>query len=191
MISPLEGMWAAWTCWAVSWLAAAAWSDRPSARSSDGAALAYYGPIVAGAVLLFSWGFDRHLPEALIWTMGAGAAWAMVALAVAGFLFAWWARIHLGRLWSSGITRKEGHRVVDTGPYALVRHPIYSGLCLALAATAALRGTALAALGACMMAFGWYLKARGEERFLREELGSDAYDAYARRVAMLVPFIRF
>ncbi len=190
MFSPQDGMWAAWIGWAASWLAAAAWSDRPSASSSGDAALTYYGPIVAGAVLLFSWGFDRHLPASLIWELGLGAAWAMVALSVGGFLFAWWARIHLGRLWSSGITRKEHHRVVDTGPYAFVRHPIYTGLYLALAATAALRGSALAALGACMMAFGWYLKARREERFLREELGAAAYDAYARRVAMLVPFIR-
>src|SRR5690349_13132033 len=128
MISPQDGMWAAWICWAVSWAAAAAWSDRPSARSSGGGALTYYGPIAAGAVLLFSWGFDQYLPAPLIWRIGLGAAWAMVALAVGGFLFAWWARLHLGRLWSSGIARKEDHRVVDSGPYALVRHPIYSGI---------------------------------------------------------------
>ena len=57
----------------------------------------------------------------------------------AGILFAWWVRIHLGRLWSGAITRKEGHRVVDSGPYGLVRHPIYTGLLAATFTTAAPR----------------------------------------------------
>jgi len=77
--------------------------------------------------------------------------------------------------------------VIDTGPYGLVRHPIYSGITLASIATAALRGTASAWLGAAVMTLGWYVKARMEEGFLREELGEDAYDAYARRVPMLIP----
>jgi protein-S-isoprenylcysteine O-methyltransferase Ste14 len=114
----------------------------------------------------------------------------MVALAACGFLFCWWARLHLGRLWSSAVARTEDHRIVDTGPYALVRHPIYTGIYIALAATAAVRGTVPAALGAVAMAFGWYVKARIEERFLREELGAENYEAYARRVPMLVPFVR-
>ncbi|HEY7611144.1 MAG TPA: isoprenylcysteine carboxylmethyltransferase family protein [Alphaproteobacteria bacterium] len=190
MISPQDGMWLAWGSWAMSWAAAAAWSDRATAGRGGREALIYYVPIVGGAVLMFGFGFDRFVPAALTWRIGAEAAWAMVALAVAGFLFAWWARLHLGRLWSSGVTRKEAHRVVDTGPYALVRHPIYTGLYVALAATALLRGTAPAALGAAAMAFGWYVKARIEERFLRQELGAEAYDAYARRVPMLVPFLR-
>jgi protein-S-isoprenylcysteine O-methyltransferase Ste14 len=57
-------------------------------------------------------------------------------------------------------------------------------------ATAALRGTAGAWLGVAVMTFGWYVKARLEERFLREQLGAEAYGAYARRVPMLVPFLR-
>ena len=43
---------------------------------------------------------------------------------------------------------------------------------------------------AALMAAGWYLRARLEEEFLRAELGADAYERYARRTAMLVPFIR-
>jgi protein-S-isoprenylcysteine O-methyltransferase Ste14 len=78
--------------------------------------------------------------------------------------------------------------VVDTGPYAIVRHPIYTGIIIASAATAVLRGTALAWLGACVMTIGWVIKARMEERFLREQLGAAAYDDYARRVPMLSPF---
>jgi protein-S-isoprenylcysteine O-methyltransferase Ste14 len=114
----------------------------------------------------------------------------LVAVAMVGFLFTWWARIVLGRLWSSTVSRKEHHHLVDTGPYALVRHPIYTGLMLAAFATAMLRGTVEACIGATVMMLGWYIKARLEEEFLREQLGADTYGAYARRVPMLVPFLR-
>jgi protein-S-isoprenylcysteine O-methyltransferase Ste14 len=78
--------------------------------------------------------------------------------------------------------------VVDTGPYGIVRHPIYTGIIVASAATAALRGTVLSWVGACVMTVGWVIKARMEEQFLREQLGAEAYEAYARRVPMLSPF---
>ena len=121
--------------------------------------------------------------------VGYVGAYALAGLTLAGLLFAWWARIHLGRFWSSAITRKEGHRVVNTGPYALVRHPIYTGIIVALAATAAAQVTTSGFAGAVLIAFGLWLKARAEERFLMAELGTDAYGSYRRRVPMLVPFL--
>jgi protein-S-isoprenylcysteine O-methyltransferase Ste14 len=112
----------------------------------------------------------------------------MVALAAVGFLFCWWARLHLGRLWSGFITRKEGHHIVDTGPYALVRHPIYTGVLTAAIATTAIKGSVHAFIGLGMLIIAYQLKARLEERCLSEELGSETYGAYRRRVPMLVPF---
>jgi protein-S-isoprenylcysteine O-methyltransferase Ste14 len=94
----------------------------------------------------------------------------------------------LGRLWSGFVSRKEGHRVVDTGPYRLVRHPIYTGIDAASFAVLVVKASPLALAGFVLVVWGYWLKARIEERFLREELGSEAYDAYARRVPMLVPF---
>ena len=118
----------------------------------------------------------------------AGFGWTLVAVAALGFACTWWARIHLGRLWSGTVTRKAEHHVVDTGPYAIVRHPIYTGILIALLATALVRGTATALVGFVLLTVGFYLKARLEESFLRSELGEDAYGAYARRVPMLIPF---
>jgi protein-S-isoprenylcysteine O-methyltransferase Ste14 len=112
----------------------------------------------------------------------------LVAAAVSGFGFAWWARLYLGRLWSSSVTKKANHHVVDTGPYAIVRHPIYTGLIAACFATALLKGTPAGIVGAILMTLGFSIKARLEERFLREQLGPDAYDSYRRRVPMLLPF---
>jgi protein-S-isoprenylcysteine O-methyltransferase Ste14 len=103
----------------------------------------------------------------------------------------WWARIHLGKLWSASVRLKSDHRIVDTGPYAFVRHPIYTGIIVAGFASAILRGTAAGFLGAILMTVSWYIKARMEEQFLREQLGTENYDAYARRVPMLVPFLKW
>jgi protein-S-isoprenylcysteine O-methyltransferase Ste14 len=99
-------------------------------------------------------------------------------------------RSELGRLWSSGVTRKTDHSVIITGPYGLVRHPIYFGIILATLVTAVIRGTAPGCVGAAFMVLGLFIKARIEERFLRSELGEERYSAYARRVPMLVPFFR-
>ena len=125
------------------------------------------------------------------WYLPAGAGWAMVLLATAGFAFCWWARLHLGRLWSGRITRKEGHHIIDTGPYAVVRHPIYTGILTAVIATALVKGAVHALIGAALLIVAYWMKARLEERFLREELGAAAYDDYSRRVPMLIPFLKF
>ncbi|MBN9532319.1 MAG: isoprenylcysteine carboxylmethyltransferase family protein [Alphaproteobacteria bacterium] len=117
-------------------------------------------------------------------------AWALVGVTALGFLFAWWARIHLGRLWSAAITRKEGHRVVESGPYAIVRHPIYTGILLSGIASAIVLATPHAYLGAGLLIVAYWIKARLEERWLREELGAAAYDDYRSRVPMLIPFVR-
>jgi len=114
----------------------------------------------------------------------------LAAVVLLGISFTWWARIHLGRFWSNAITRKEDHSIVDSGPYRLVRHPIYTGLLLAAAATAAVEGSGYALSGFVVLFVAFWLKARLEERFLRAELGAHAYDAYARRTAMLIPFAR-
>ncbi|HEY2431214.1 MAG TPA: isoprenylcysteine carboxylmethyltransferase family protein [Vicinamibacterales bacterium] len=190
MPAPLIFVNLAWMAWWLSWLAAAWWRDRAARTPPLGQQIPYRLLAAAGALLLF--GLYRHTfqSEIVLWRTPDPIGWALVAPAVAGFGFTWWARIHLGRLWSSNVGRKADHRIVDTGPYALVRHPIYSGITLASIATAALRGTAAGWAGAVIMTLGWIVKARLEEGFLREELGAEAYDAYAGRVPMLIPFLR-
>ena len=83
--------------------------------------------------------------------------------------------------------RKEDHRIVDTGPYSIVRHPIYTGLIWAIAVSAVAVGTILSMLGIGVVILGFWLKARLEERFLMQELGPEAYDGYRHRVPMLLP----
>jgi protein-S-isoprenylcysteine O-methyltransferase Ste14 len=173
-----------WLVWIVSWLVVAMWSDRTVAQASNQAG--YRAVIAAGALLLFGW-LRVEFP---LWVPGTLVAWTSDVVTAIGFLFTWWARLHLGALWSSQITRKAKHHVVDSGPYGIVRHPIYTGLCVATLATIVLRGTGAAIAGGALMIAGYYTKARMEERFLREQLGPAQYDGYARRVPMLVPFLR-
>jgi protein-S-isoprenylcysteine O-methyltransferase Ste14 len=71
---------------------------------------------------------------------------------------------------------------------AWVRHPIFTGLDAAAIALGLLSGRILPMIGAALIVLGCWIKARLEERFLRGELGEAAYDAYAARTPMLVPF---
>jgi len=176
-----------WSGWVLSWVAAAWWSNRTEKRAGLGGEIRYRIPMHAGVLLMLVPAHGDEGPLRL-WHIGWTGAWSCVALIAVGIAFAWWARIHLGRLWSGRITRKADHHVVDTGPYGLVRHPIYSGLLLALLATAAAKGTALGAAGFACLLGGIWLKARQEEQWLRQELGGGAYDDYRRRVPMLLPF---
>jgi len=182
-VTPYGAMLDLWVVWLVTWWGAAFWSDRAVKGPGAGPQLSYNLLTIGGGVLLFA-----VYARGRLWRLPPAAEWGTVALAGGGFLFAWWARLHLGRLWARSVSRKADHRVIDSGPYALVRHPIYTGIILATLATAALKGTPLACAGVVVMTCGWYVKARLEERFLRGELG-DAYVAYAGRVPMLIPFI--
>jgi protein-S-isoprenylcysteine O-methyltransferase Ste14 len=86
------------------------------------------------------------------------------------------------------LTLREGHRVVDTGPYRLVRHPIYTGFITGAWALALIVGTPAALTGALVLTVVMSLKSKTEEQLLRRELGEASYDDYAARTPMLVPF---
>ena len=75
------------------------------------------------------------------WQRSFSAYWIGLALLCAGLAFAVWARVELGRNWSGSVTVKEGHELIRSGPYAYVRHPIYTGLIAALIGTAVIIGT--------------------------------------------------
>jgi protein-S-isoprenylcysteine O-methyltransferase Ste14 len=177
-----------WLVWLSSWLIGAFFSGRTEKHVRTWEASGYRIPIILGAVLLSPW-TAPILGEKPLWQIGTAGTYLLIVFTAAGCLFTWWARLHLGRFWSGTITRKEGHRVIDTGPYELVRHPIYTGLIGAMIATGIAVGTGTALLGTALIAFGFWQKARMEEGFLIGELGAAEYTSYRRRVPMLVPFL--
>jgi protein-S-isoprenylcysteine O-methyltransferase Ste14 len=191
-VTPLFVSFLIWDAWALSWGLAAVWTRRTQARPAGGGRFAYLLPTVLGAALLFfgSAGYGRYGPRlraGALWSAPEWLGWALVLVEAAGFAFTWWARVALGSLWSGTVTRKTDHVVVERGPYALVRHPIYTGLIVAAFALAIQFGGVLNLAGAALMALGCWMKARLEERFLTAELG-DAYAAYRARTPMLTPF---
>ena len=175
-----------WAGWVLSWYGASFWSAKTEKVATGGGQI-YRLIMLIGAIIFFipAHGYEGRMR---FWHIGLTGAWICVALTAAGIAFAWWARIYLGKLWSGAVTKKEGHHVVDTGPYGIVRHPIYTGLLFAVFATLAAKGTLYGIVGAALVTIGVTLKARLEERFLAAELGEEAYGAYQRRVPMLIPF---
>jgi protein-S-isoprenylcysteine O-methyltransferase Ste14 len=140
-----------WVAWVVSWIAASLWSARTQKRATISVGLTYQILTLIGAALMTPWA-ARRLGAAPLWNVGYAGAYLLAAATLAGLAFTWWARLHLGRLWSGTITRKENHHIVDSGPYALVRHPIYTGLIAALIASALAEATPTALGGAALLA---------------------------------------
>jgi protein-S-isoprenylcysteine O-methyltransferase Ste14 len=186
-MSPQIAFYLAWLLFAVSWIGGAFWAGRAVARPGFIREIPYRLISLAGFVLLFDVYDPPFFPVRPLWRLDRSWAWVLVIVTIAGFAFCWWARVHLGRLWSGWVTTKEDHHIVDTGPYRYVRHPIYTGLLLAAGATAIATGTLTAIVGAIVLGAGYWLKAKLEEQFLHKQLGSE-YDSYRRKVAMLVPF---
>ncbi len=123
-----------------------------------------------------------------LWPRGLWPFWIGAAVTVGGLLFAVWAREHLGGNWSRSVTIKQDHELITSGPYTVVRHPIYSGslagfLGMAIA-ICQVRG--LVALVLVFLVF--WMKLRMEERWMRSQFG-DTYATYARRTAALVPYL--
>lgn len=178
--------WTAWSLWMgflASWWLAALWTAKAVRGNSHASRGLDYVVYTISFVLLFT--PSRLSPS--LWREPPAVGWPLVAVEAAAFAFAWWARLHLGRLWSGMITLREGHRVVDTGPYRLVRHPIYTGFIGAAWSLALVEASATGLLGAASLTAVMSWKARREEAFLRQELGAAAYDAYAAKTPMLAP----
>jgi protein-S-isoprenylcysteine O-methyltransferase Ste14 len=178
-----------WLAWLISWLIAARWSAATQSSGSGSEQLRYGVPTCIGAVLLFSSSDllgplrDRVYPEP------AALGWIAIVLVLFGLAWTWWARIHLGRLWSGNVAVKENHSLVRTGPYRLTRHPIYSGLLLALLATAVLRDSWAAFAGWALLVVAFVIKLRQEEKLLLATLGP-VYAKYQDDVPALLPLPR-
>lgn len=185
-VTPTVVLFGLWGVFMVGWTIAAFLNRRTVGGAGFRASLPLYaGAALALVLLLLARTPFPFLTETL-WSTGPTFGWAMVALTALALSFCVWARIHLGDLWSIGIARKEGHRVVDTGPYAIVRHPIYTGIIVGMFAMAAERAKLAPIILAVGVAIFFWAKARLEEQFLHAEFGP-AYEAYRTRVPMLVP----
>jgi protein-S-isoprenylcysteine O-methyltransferase Ste14 len=178
---------ALWLSWAAYWWWASRGAKPTERRESMGSRLLHVVPLLLAVALLWP---DR-VPGAVLneplfpWT--PWVFWVAAFVTAAGLLFTVWARVHLGRNWSGTVTIKQGHELVTDGPYALVRHPIYTGLLAAFIGSALARGDWRGVLAVLIAWAALWRKLRLEERWMAERFG-DRYLAYRERVPALVPF---
>jgi protein-S-isoprenylcysteine O-methyltransferase Ste14 len=177
----------AWALWYAYWLVAAMGTRKKTVqREPWSSLLAQRGLLLGGYALIFerAGGFFgvRFLPVGDAWP------WLGLILTLLGHAFSIWARRTLGSNWSGIVTLKEGHELVQSGPYSLARHPIYTGLLTASLGTALALGTLGALLGLGMLAAAFALKMNVEESFMRREFG-DAYGDYSKKVKRVIPLV--
>ncbi len=178
-------MWVAWLAyWALASRSAKATQRRESVRSR----LTYHLPLILGAVFIGVPGILGPQLEGAFITRAPAWQALEIALVALGLAFAVAARVWLGRNWSSMVTVKQDHELIRSGPYALVRHPIYTGLLLALIGTVLMVGKWRALIGVALMLVSFLRKLKIEERFMAQEFG-ETYARYRAQVAMLVPFL--
>lgn len=174
-----------WIAWLVLWLALAFSTKRTVERSGR-----WWTSMSVVVIFLVAL---RVVRASAVWHHALWAPTTLtsavsVALVVAGLAFTAWARLTLGRNWSGSVTFKEGHELIERGPYAWVRHPIYTGLLAMMLGTALYYAEPLGFVVLAVGAVAFHLKARTEERLMTAHF-PDEYPAYRRRVKALIPFV--
>jgi protein-S-isoprenylcysteine O-methyltransferase Ste14 len=177
---------ALWLLFGAYWFVSALKSKKTKQRESILQRFGYTLPLALGFYLLYQtqplylWLRSRFLPA------GPGSEWTGVALTAAGIAVAFWARWHLGTNWSGVVTLKEGHELIRTGPYRSIRHPIYTGILLALFGTAVNFGEVRALFAVVIAWLSFYIKARREESFLTQEFGP-GFAEHKQHTGMFLP----
>lgn len=123
-----------------------------------------------------------------LWPFGVWPFWLGAAVTIAGLLFAVWARAHLGRNWSRSVTIKEDHELITSGPYAVVRHPIYTGILAGFLGTAIAISQVRGFVVFVLIFLVLWIKLRMEEVWMRSQFG-ETYLTYAHQTAALVPYL--
>jgi len=181
---------ALWAAFGILWLLAAFTAKRSVQFQQSGSRLLQTLLVFIGVALIFNigrwlvrgWLTVRLTPETTPVVL-AGAV-----LTVAGLLFAIWARLILGGNWSSTVTIKQDHELILRGPYQVVRHPIYTGILVAMLGTAFVYGITRCFVGIPFVALGYWLKLQIEEQFMLQQFGT-RYADYRQHVRALIPFV--
>ncbi len=177
-----------WLVFIAVWIAMARGGKAVAERESVYSRLSHYLPLGI-AIYLFAAPrvpippLDGRFVPLSLWPVQAG-----LGLVVAGLAFAIWARVLLGGNWSSDVTLKRDHELIVEGPYRWVRHPIYTGILIALAGSALALGEWRGVLAVVLAGAAYWRKLRIEEAVMRRQFG-EAYAEYAKRVPALIPFM--
>jgi protein-S-isoprenylcysteine O-methyltransferase Ste14 len=183
-------------CWLIffaAWALGARTTKESRRRLPRGKQAAFVLLVLVGVGLLVSRWSGSTGPSAPWLTapfrpFSAALATAAVILSYAGLAVALWARTSLGRNWSAIPELKQGHELVTHGPYAVVRHPIYTGLLSMFAGIALLWDTPAGLLLLLVAAIGIQLKLSREEKLLAGEF-PEQWPAYQARTKRVLPLL--
>ena len=178
-----------WIVFAAYWAIGALKTRRTTKKESFAARYGIMFIEVIGFVLLFDQDADVGVLGQRVFHSSRTIAFTGVALIWAGIALALWARWHLGQYWSGRITIKEDHRLIRTGPYARLRHPIYSGLDLAVIGSALAIDQWRCVAGVFVIILGFWIKARREEAMLTAQFGTE-FQEHRQHTGFLLPRFR-
>jgi len=177
---------APWIIFLAYWLLASLRVNKIERREPPGEKLLRILVSLAGFILLYNndprFGVlnRRFLPwHYWIFFLGAALTWA-------GVTFAIWARYHIGRYWSASVALKAGHELIRTGPYSRIRHPIYTGMLLAVAGTALAVGRYRGIVAFAIILAGFVWKSKREEALLAGQFGA-AFEEHRRHTGFFLP----
>jgi protein-S-isoprenylcysteine O-methyltransferase Ste14 len=176
---------ACWIAWIVLWCVMAFFAKRTVERPERAWSLPS-GIVLVTVFVIFR--FGDSTPTHLLYDPSRAIGVLCAAVVVAGLAATAWARFALGGNWSGAIVLKEGHELVESGPYRFVRHPIYTGLLTMLLATAVEMGEVIGFVGFGLVCIALYGKLLREERLMTTHF-PDAYPAYRDRTKRIIPFV--
>jgi len=189
----MDGMWVCgglWIAFGVVWMVWAIRTKPTQMREGVSSRLTYSVLTVAAFYSMFSGDVPRDWLRIRLFAANPWTAVLGVAITAAGLGFAVWARAYIGTNWSSSVTVKVGHQLIRTGPYRWVRHPIYSGMILAMLGTALERRQVRGVIAVVLLYAGFKIKCKIEERTMTNTFGAE-YADYSRSTGAIVPKLRF
>lgn len=169
-----------WLVFWIGWLVSAMSAKESSSRNGRQSALRGMTVVAVIVIVRFLHGGSLAINSPALGAVGA-------VLFAIGLALAIWARVHIGRNWGMPMSQKAEPELVTSGPYRLIRHPIYSGLLLALLGTALLNNLIGLAIVALLTAY-FYWATSVEERNLTATFPT-AYPAYRAHTKRLIPFV--
>ena len=179
-----------WLMFGVVWMLWAIRGKPVQRRASLSSSLPYVLFTVAGFYVMFSRRLSVDWLHVVLFPARPWIEITGLVVTAAGLGFAIWARAYLGGNWSGAVSVKVGHELIRTGPYRWVRHPIYSGLILALLGTALDIGQTRGLVALVLLYAGFKIKSRLEESVMRGVFGAQ-YDDYSRSTGAIVPRLNF
>lgn len=180
---------ALWVTLGVVWAAAAIGTKAARRRETIRSGISHTVPIMLAVILLSSRRLAGRYLAVPVLPHNLVTFWPGFMLVLTGIALSITARVSLGGNWSGIVTLKQDHELICKGPYRLVRHPIYTGLVVAVLGTAIAQGELRSLFAVALVAAALVRKIGIEEAFLMQEFGA-AYDRYRREVPALIPFLR-